>query len=165
MKPVSLQPLVTVHIEESPFDKTDLHEFPWQARYKSITSAYEREMYAIQVEDEPVGAMLIHLNGTPELVFFEVEPRWRGKGVGQASLEILFEQLRRKSLDTLVVQTGRPEIYSGMGFKFSCLLFLCHIKLRNVTRLMNFVNIIVRFRTAGNICWREYPFRRAPSRS
>lgn len=76
-------------------------------------------MYAIRVEDEAVGAMLLQLDGEPELIFLEVEPRWRSKGIGHASLEILFEQLRSKSYETLVVQTGRPEIYAGMGFKFT----------------------------------------------
>lgn len=121
MKPVSLEPLVTVRIEDSPFEKTDLQEFPWQARYKSLKQSYQREMYTIRVEDEPVGAMLVQLDGTPELIFLEVEPRWRSKGIGHASLEILFEQLRGKSFDSLVIQTGRPEIYTGMGFKFNVL--------------------------------------------
>jgi acetoin utilization deacetylase AcuC-like enzyme/GNAT superfamily N-acetyltransferase len=119
MKPVSLEPIVSVTVERSPFEQVDLSEFPWQARYNSLKNAYKREIFSIVVEDTVVGAMLVQYDEKPELVFFEVEPRWRGKGVGQAALEILFDKLRRRYFDRLIVQTGRPEIYSGMGFRFT----------------------------------------------
>jgi GNAT superfamily N-acetyltransferase len=118
MNIVGLEPVISVNIAESPFDNLDLHEFPWQARYNSLKKAYKREIYSITVEGESVGAILVEFDGAPELIFFEVEPRWRGKGVGQAALEILINDLRKKHHDTLIVQTGRPEIYAGMGYQF-----------------------------------------------
>jgi len=115
---VSLDPVISVRIEESPFGDADLREFPWKARYNALKKAYKREIYSITVEGEAVGAMLLEFHSAPELIFFEVEPRWRGKGVGQAALDILLDELRRKHHETLIVQTGHPEIYAGMGYKF-----------------------------------------------
>ncbi|MFC1833108.1 GNAT family N-acetyltransferase [Thermodesulfobacteriota bacterium] len=110
--------MVTRQIRDFPMAGSDLQEFPWMARFDSLKSAYKREMYAITLDGELIGAMFLDFETHPELVFFEICPRWRGRGMGQAALEILFDMLRKQNSDRLVVQTGRPEIYRGMGFKF-----------------------------------------------
>ena len=117
MDVVRLEPIIETRISRFPFENS-LKEFPWKARYASLKEAHREELYAIMLGDEPVGAMFVKLGSTPELVFFEVMRHYRGKGIGQAALDILFERLKEMRCVNLIVQTGRPEIYTKMGYEF-----------------------------------------------
>ncbi len=115
---ITLETVVTSRVNAWPFDSLDLREFPWMARYKSLSERYTQEMLSIHCDGEPVGAMLLQYEEIPELIFFEVSEFWRGRGVGQAALDILFERLREANYTELIVQTGRPEVYTRMGYQF-----------------------------------------------
>jgi acetoin utilization deacetylase AcuC-like enzyme len=117
MKAIDLKPIVTVQANGFPFGNSSLKEFPWKAKYDSLTREYNREMLSIQFEGEDVGAMFIEHHEIPELVFFEISGIWRGRGIGRAALDMLFDILRRRNVEKLLVQTGRPEIYQGMGYQ------------------------------------------------
>lgn len=112
---IRLDPLIERVVAHFPF-KDELKEFPWQRTYDRLSQADCEEMLAVVYKDTPVGAMHLKLERDPELVFFEIDPEWRGQGIGRAALEMLFERLMLRKFKSLIVQTGLPEIYTNMGF-------------------------------------------------
>jgi acetoin utilization deacetylase AcuC-like enzyme len=112
---IRLDPLIERRVSHFPF-KNELKEFPWQSCYDRLRHADCEEMLAVVYEDNTVGAMHLKIGRDPELVFFEIDPAWRRRGIGRSALEMLFERLMLQKFKTLIVQTGLPEIYTGMGF-------------------------------------------------
>ncbi|WYD80468.1 MAG: GNAT family N-acetyltransferase [Candidatus Electrothrix gigas] len=112
---IRLESLVERCVAHFPF-KNELTEFPWQSCYDRLRQADREEMFTIIYENQAVGAMYLKIGRDPELVFFEIDPAWRGRGIGRAALELLFEHLMLQKFKTLIVQTGLPEIYTGLGF-------------------------------------------------
>ncbi len=114
---VELVPIISVIKNPASFDS--LIEYPWQTLFEKLSKEYSSDLLAITKDGRQIGAMyLSYKQEVPELVFFEIEQQYRGEGLGRASLITLFHDLKEKGFDRISIQTGRPEIYTRMGFKF-----------------------------------------------
>lgn len=114
---IKVEPVIERRVRNFPFGNR-LTEFPWDGRYNTVIEAAYEEMFAVWYEDEIVGGMHLRIEREPELVFFELDKRYRSRGIGRTALEILFERLMLQKFKFLTIQTGRPQIYTGMGFDF-----------------------------------------------
>ncbi len=96
-----------------------LREFPWRAQAAAIKAGRStRTLLVVEGCGEDVGAMAVDFGKEPpELVFFEVVRSLRGRGIGRRALLLLLGRLAEEGHDQLMVQTGRPSIYFGMGFR------------------------------------------------
>ena len=104
---------------------SEFHEFPWQAQWYAIAKGKtpHREVYGIYFHHQLVGGMVLDTHrDLPELVYFEILRAYRGRGFGRRALCGLLNMLRKRGYRYLFVQTGRPQIYAGMGFQFE----VCH---------------------------------------
>ncbi len=117
---VELIPILTARVEDYPFTEIRLDEFPWKPYYEKIKKKYNKEYLAIKAEGKIVGGMLIiyHEDDLPELLFFEIDKFYRGKGYGKGALDLLIDHLKERGYKKLFVQTGRPQIYERLGYKF-----------------------------------------------
>lgn len=116
---MQLKPIIEFEIGEYPFKDGMLVEFPWKAQYKRLKELYTRKMLAITFDGEPVGGMVTDFSeDVPSLIFFEVAREMRGRGLGKAALNLLIDQLRSEGFGRMFVQTGRPEIYDGLGYSY-----------------------------------------------
>ncbi len=115
---LALRPLITRQI--LPYNLPGkIKEYPWRSLYKKLKEDYNRELYTIVLKHQSIGGMLLDFkNPMPELVFFEIDPLERGKGYGRASVLLLIDMLKARGYDQIFIQTGRPYIYTGMGFIF-----------------------------------------------
>ena len=117
IRQLRLEPIISVI--NNPHDFSKLKEFPWRPFYEKLLREYSREMLAIYYGNEFIGAMALdYSERIPELIFFEIKNTYRGRGFGRLSLFLLFNHLKKKGFDKIFIQTGRPEIYARMGFKF-----------------------------------------------
>ncbi len=97
-----------------------LDEYPWLAQAEAIKDGRsDRRMFLVVADTVAVGAMAIDFNRQPtELVFFEIQRKHRGRGIGRQAVLVLTEKLSQRNEEHLLIQTGRPSIYLGMGFQF-----------------------------------------------
>ncbi len=117
---IKLIPILKTEVKEYPFTQIRLNEFPWKPYYDKLKKEYTKDLYAIKVEDEIVGGLLVNYEDPelPELLFFEIDPIYRGQGYGKGALDLLINILKQKGYKKLFVQTGRPQIYERLGYKF-----------------------------------------------
>jgi len=120
---LELIPIAGYFVKDFPFENLRLTEFPWKSYYNKISKDYNQEIYAIKVKEEIVGGILIRygnpdISFLPELLFFEIDPSFRGNGYGKGALDRLIEILKQRGFKKLFVQTGRPQIYVRLGYKF-----------------------------------------------
>ncbi len=120
---VNLVPIITYEIKDYPFDNIYIPEFPWKPYYEKLTKLYSKEYYAIKVKEEIIGGMLLNFEEEiPELLFFEIDKKFRGQGFGKGALDLLLDKLKIRGYKKLFVQTGRPSIYERLGYKFEKVL-------------------------------------------
>ncbi len=118
---VELVPILTAQRNgDYPFGKIRLMEFPWEPYYNKLSKEYTKDLYAIKVKDEIIGGILVNYEDPemPELLFFEIDPSHRGHGYGKGALDLLIDMLKQRGYKKLFVQTGRPQIYERLGYKF-----------------------------------------------
>lgn len=117
---VELIPILKAEVREYPFTAIKLPEFPWKPFYDKLRKEYTKDVYAIKAQDGIVGGILVNYEDPelPELLFFEIDPLFRGNGYGKGALDLLINILKQKGFKRLFVQTGRPKIYERLGYKF-----------------------------------------------
>ncbi len=116
---IHLKPVIDFVVREYPFPEGMLREFPWRPQYERLKELYTRNMLAITLGGKPVGGMVTDFSEPePALIFFEVARELRGQGIGRHALNLLVDRLRGRGYARMFVQTGRPQIYDGMGYAY-----------------------------------------------